>query len=399
MSSSSPSIPLSWVVETQAESSSPSIPLSQLRQPVTPDFEVNEFDSEGSDPPTPTPLGRRKNTIPSGPVEGHHPIPPSNLTQPQTTILAIADPEAAQSPLSNHDWSSPIKGRDVCRTTIADHNKAATIAATTHASVVKQIEEMVSERAEAARHAAFDQALGCLSENKLSVSDLLLYISDPQYKQGMICWESLFIKKSVVEQVLNFWVSGSSNSATGSKTVHDWAVKYVSGVVNKEACKITASQTFQTRNTTIDAVLFLKNDLTQIGEYLSRAFATTAQQILQCTATCLLKKDRVIASALAQLLGEFSQANNSFKKINLVYFYASGAQRQAIAVLSHLGITKAYSILTAKGPQASHKSTRATHPPSLATTLQTVARHEAQGPLPTTTTSNLSLHPSAPPTT
>ena len=55
----------------------------------------------------------------------------------------------------------------------------------------------------------------------------------------------------------------------------------------------------------------------------------------------------VISAALA-CLGEYSHANNLAKRMIGMYMYASGAQRQAISVLSTLGLSESYSNLISK---------------------------------------------------
>ena len=47
-------------------------------------------------------------------------------------------------------------------------------------------------------------------------------------------------------------------------------------------------------------------------------------------------------------IGEYSHANNYSKRIMALYFYATGAQRQAITVLSTIGLTESYANLTSK---------------------------------------------------
>lgn len=52
---------------------------------------------------------------------------------------------------------------------------------------------------------------------------------------------------------------------------------------------------------------------------------------------------------MLQCLGEHSHANNDFKRMLGLYFYAVGTGRQPFTILNHLGITESYSNLTAKG--------------------------------------------------
>ena len=52
--------------------------------------------------------------------------------------------------------------------------------------------------------------------------------------------------------------------------------------------------------------------------------------------------------AALSCIGEYSHANNYSKRIMALYFYATGAQRQAITVLSTIGLTESYTNLTFK---------------------------------------------------
>ena len=52
--------------------------------------------------------------------------------------------------------------------------------------------------------------------------------------------------------------------------------------------------------------------------------------------------------AALSCIGEYSHANNYSKRIMALYFYATGAQRQAITVLSTIGLTESYTNLTSK---------------------------------------------------
>ena len=53
------------------------------------------------------------------------------------------------------------------------------------------------------------------------------------------------------------------------------------------------------------------------------------------------------------MLGEYSQSNIFPRRVLGLYLYASGAQRQVISVMSHLGISESYSTLVRKLRKAS----------------------------------------------
>lgn len=51
---------------------------------------------------------------------------------------------------------------------------------------------------------------------------------------------------------------------------------------------------------------------------------------------------QIVTSAILQCLAEHNNANNLSRRVMGLYLYASGAQRQNFAVLSHLGLTESY---------------------------------------------------------
>jgi len=75
----------------------------------------------------------------------------------------------------------------------------------------------------AAKETAMKQALAVLRAAGVKFGELLLYISDPSFKQGEIRWRELFGVKNLVKNTLDHWMS-SQNSSTGRQVVHNWAV-------------------------------------------------------------------------------------------------------------------------------------------------------------------------------
>lgn len=83
---------------------------------------------------------------------------------------------------------------------------------------------------------------------------------------------------------------------------------------------------------------------------------------------------------MLSLLGEYSWSNNLAKKVFSLYLYSTGTQRQAVSVLSHLGLCESYT-----------NTTRSEHAPSgptkgAATCASHQASHsEAESPTPSAT--------------
>lgn len=63
--------------------------------------------------------------------------------------------------------------------------------------------------------------------------------------------------------------------------------------------------------------------------------------------------------AALSCIGEYSHANNYSKRIMALYLYATGAQRQAITVLSTIGLSESYTNLTSKNLKRRRKKTNA----------------------------------------
>jgi enhancing lycopene biosynthesis protein 2 len=57
---------------------------------------------------------------------------------------------------------------------------------------------------------------------------------------------------------------------------------------------------------------------------------------------------QVIVSAFSNCLSLHSQRNTLLKRLFGLFLYASGAQRQVLTVLNHIGVAESYSNLTAK---------------------------------------------------
>jgi len=203
-----------------------------------------------------------------------------------------------------------------------------------------------------------------------------------------------------VRRILDLWASGG-NSDTGRDEVHAWSVGYVSSTIEKEARAITKDGWLQTLRRPINAGFVLGFNMSNIHDRLQEsagvamrmfeAFAA-GQRVAKLTLKRIAKKQtvggpqnliklkltyhlQIVTSVATQLLGEHSHGNNFVKRILSLYMYVSGAQHQAITVISHLGITESYNNLIAKaGKPQLPKSANATEaegisPPS--TTTQT----------------------------
>ncbi|KAJ7175659.1 hypothetical protein C8R46DRAFT_1160852 [Mycena filopes] len=158
-------------------------------------------------------------------------------------------------------------------------------------------------------------------------------------------------------RVLNLWVS-NKNSATARQEVGPWAEDYVAGRVHAEAQAVTASKILQTQGVRVDNDYVTGFRMTEVGARIAsfarvttgllNAFATSARNLKTNLPHRAAKRLTVVTSAALALLSEFSHKNNYSRRIMGLYLYATGAQRQTITVLAHLGISESYQNLTHK---------------------------------------------------
>ncbi|KAJ6472906.1 hypothetical protein C8R47DRAFT_1295358 [Mycena vitilis] len=278
---------------------------------------------------------------PDGPAEGSWPLP--------------------LPPLSSDGllYTSPIKGTKEQRKAIA------------YAKGVKKREVTLAANAaeEPTKEELMDEILDQLAESSLSFGDLMLYVFDPIYKQGDIRWRGFFRSPGLATRILDFWVS-KENSETARTEVDVWAVEYVAERVRREAKEITESKVLQTGGA-VNGDYVDGFSMRKMGDYL-RTHAKTVMTVLDAFALLLLHPLATsgvifpvvlpnVPCALT-LLGEYSYRNNFSRRIMSLYFYASGAQRQTISVLSHLGLSESYQNLVKKTTYLINRRARAVDP-------------------------------------
>ncbi|KAI0814766.1 hypothetical protein BC629DRAFT_1435903 [Irpex lacteus] len=88
-------------------------------------------------------------------------------------------------------------------------------------------------------------------------------------------------------------------------------------------------------------------DLCPTVEAILRSFCTTSKQRRELNEKTALRKQLRIGTAMLTLLGERSQQNSYFKHVIATYLYATGASRQALSVIAHLGISSSYPTIAA----------------------------------------------------
>ncbi|KAI0069829.1 hypothetical protein K474DRAFT_1747000 [Panus rudis PR-1116 ss-1] len=227
-----------------------------------------------------------------------------------------------------------------------------------YAAVAAQAAKIVYER-----HVriASQEALVALGVYGLLWGDFMLYMSRRRVEQRRERYFGFFAKPALVAEVLDCWVS-SENSPSGQRTVNEWATKYVGKAVSREANSVTSQGVLRTANVRKTLIRkFTKefdfaNLCADIAHscptmtHVLKSFSTTTRQENHASDTSMAKKFMRLGASLLSLLGERSQQNNYVKSVFSLYLYASGAQRQIIAVLSRLGLCSSYTALVGSRP-------------------------------------------------
>ncbi|KAF8074686.1 hypothetical protein FPV67DRAFT_1474575 [Lyophyllum atratum] len=302
-------------------------------------------------------------------------LPPSSPPSPLTSLPSspTLQPACAPStPLPRAQSLPPFSsdGLEMLKITPIVGTKAQRAALIRQESVRKRLGTLQTQREEAeaarlrleeeegARIAAralekstfFDETLSSLKRHGYTVGEFLLYLSNPMYKQRQARWEGLFRDRTTVPQLLNLWASQSTPASR--EQVHDWAVEYVAKEVRYEARQITFDQKLQTSQRPIDLQFVLGFEMGAVQSYLRQkgsafmrileSFATSTRQLKTASPARFAKKLNVVTWSALALLGEYSYSNNWAKKVMGLYLYSSGIQKQALSVMTHIGVAESY---------------------------------------------------------
>ncbi|KAH9934407.1 hypothetical protein B0H21DRAFT_77941 [Amylocystis lapponica] len=181
--------------------------------------------------------------------------------------------------------------------------------------------------------------------------DLVLFVSDPTNAHGQERYDGLFGVRGRLHTILDLWVSWK-NSRTGRQLTHAWALDYMSRLVNHEANKATRSGILQSRKMSVNEAFALTFSMTSVYDrlqvicpcmtFLMHEFSMTPRQKRDATPQTIGQR---VGACIVDLLGERSQNNSYMKHVLGLYLYATGAQRQVLSVLSHLGLCSSYPTL------------------------------------------------------
>ncbi|KAF8169338.1 hypothetical protein K438DRAFT_1983415 [Mycena galopus ATCC 62051] len=300
--------------------------------------------------PFPTPFAGPSSAVTPN-ARGRSPLPPLSpiLSSPEHSPSRPATPEPLP-PLSSDGliYTSPIIG------TKAERKAKA------YSKSQKKKKETLARKAlseEERKRAVFDGVLHELESNGLTFGDLMLYIFNLVYKQGVTRWNRFFRKRGLATSILGFWVA-PENSPTAREEVKEWAGDYIATLAQDTAREITASKYLQTGEAPINGDSVDGFRITKLHSYFQQsaqtvmkvldAFATSARNLRKDLPSRALKRATIVMSAALALLGEYSHKNNISRRIMGLYLYAAGTQRQTIMVMAHLGISESYQNLTRK---------------------------------------------------
>lgn len=182
--------------------------------------------------------------------------PPHHPTVPNDTPIPVIS-----SPVSSMIASSPIRGhtreeKAASRAKKRQHQREVQKQAKLHekqaAEVAKAVAKCkIEERRAKQVESTCRQTLDFMAERGITFGDLVLYVSNPEMKQGDSRWNGFFGIPGRVAEVLNYWVS-SRNSQSGRDTVRNWALDYVGRILDKEGEGITNSGLLRSENKLID---------------------------------------------------------------------------------------------------------------------------------------------------
>lgn len=148
-----------------------------------------------------------------------------------------------------------------------------------------------------------DEVFAVLESNATTWGELVEYVSDPAASEGIRRYNGLFRNKERVERILGHWVSPRNGG--GRDTVRDWAVKYVSTLVDREGNAVTRTGFLRARNKAVDESFIQNFNLEYIYTRLKKlcptmtkvvkAFSTTQRQIKDQKPEPTKQKERTVS--------------------------------------------------------------------------------------------------------
>ncbi|TFY77269.1 hypothetical protein EWM64_g6746 [Hericium alpestre] len=214
------------------------------------------------------------------------------------------------------------------------------------------------EAAETRRDSGLKRALEVLEEHGLRFADLVEYVFDKANQTREWRWNNFFIRGGILRKVLDFWSSGDCPPSVHDK-LHLWTSTYMAGILKKEAKAVTDLGILRITDRVIDASFALGLKFCALGATIRDvcpmlmscldAVTTTNRQRAELSSKNLSIKCFLAESAAINLLGARSQRNSYARHVLGLYLYSTGASRQQVSVLNHLGLSVSYVTLAGVG--------------------------------------------------
>ncbi|KIY43271.1 hypothetical protein FISHEDRAFT_68152 [Fistulina hepatica ATCC 64428] len=257
--------------------------------------------------------------------------PPSTPT-PATRPLQPRTPSRQHGQLLFADSSDP--GVQMSTPIIGTRMQRSTIRREKSKRKRKEMKEHADEVQREVQVSRCRQILVQMAHDGVSLSDFMHFVFDPSNMQGNIRYRQFFQEHGNATRILHWW----AKDKTGRDEVQEWAVRYVEELISAEARQVTKGGDLKSTKHTVDRSFVTRFSLSTIGDMLSTKLRVATWMI--------------VITMILSCLGSYNLGNNWFKRINGLYLYATGAMRQTIGVLSHMGISESFPGLLTKPREA-----------------------------------------------
>ncbi|KAE9382774.1 hypothetical protein BT96DRAFT_770514, partial [Gymnopus androsaceus JB14] len=171
--------------------------------------------------------------------------------------------------------------------------------------------------------------LELLRSRRTTFGEFVMYVLDPESKQGVARWHEFASVSGRVTQILNWWKSSRSPPSLRDE-LEEWTVQHVCSLLGKQARHITRSGRLKTWGRDIDENLIKSFSFTKLYDYfrdeagiILRIFESITKTINTPTHSTARKSQAktIVTSAILQCLAEHNNANNLSRRVMGLYLY------------------------------------------------------------------------------
>ncbi|KAH9015410.1 hypothetical protein EDB84DRAFT_1671051 [Lactarius hengduanensis] len=234
------------------------------------------------------------------------------------------------------------------------------------------------EQEQQSRTIAFKECLDILSANELTFAELTEYVFFHENQTPDWRYENFFVNRGLVTRLLDFFVSSKVNKRC-REDVRDWAESVVLQTIKKEVNAVTQSGDLRITEREIDSSFASGLSFDELKAMVQRHcpvflrllvnIITTGRQARSVSKDRLTAKEHAAAFVILNLLGARSQKNSYARHVMGLYLYSTGATRQQISVMNHLGLSVSYVTLAGRGNKAGNLLTSKLAPASSITSV------------------------------